>query len=107
MANLTTAAQIRAAVADLGTQEPCWAERYATGGRLLINGGWAQHTQFVTFPGGIVAQHDACTCQEGSGPIVCIHRVALAVIEHADGWPIGGWREITRTAGMTLRRCPA
>ena len=85
--NLTTAAQIRAAVADLGRAEPPWAERDQAGARLLISGGWHRHAQFVTFPGRIVAQRDACTCQEGSGPVLCLHRVALLVLDHAAGWP--------------------
>jgi len=83
----TTAAQIRAAVADLGRLEPPWAERYQAGARLLANGGWHQHEQFVTFPGSIVARRDACSCQEGGGPVLCLHRVALLVLDHAAGWP--------------------
>jgi len=74
MATLTTV-QIAAAVEQLGAAEPAWAERYATAARLLINGGWHRRPQFITFPGGIVTQPGACSCQEGTGPIVCIHRV--------------------------------
>lgn len=106
MANITLA-QIRQATADLGRQEPCWLERYQNAARLLVNGGWERHAQFVLFPHGIVAQPGACTCQEGRGPIVCLHRVALAILDHADGgWPVSGWTTIARTAGLTLRRCP-
>jgi len=83
----TTVAQIRAAVADLGRQDPPWAERYRAGGRLLINGGWERRSQFVVFPGEIVCQVDGCSCQEGTGPVLCLHRVALAVLDHASGWP--------------------
>jgi hypothetical protein len=82
MANIPLA-QIAAAVAALADQEPPWAERYATAARLLRNGGWQRHKQFVTFPGGVVTQGGACTCQEGGGPVVCIHRVALAVLDQA------------------------
>lgn len=101
------AATIRAATADLGGQEPCWLERYQAGARLLINGGWERRKQFVLFPHGIVTQPGACTCQEGLGPIVCIHRVALAILDHADGWPGAGWVIVARTADVTLRRRPA
>jgi hypothetical protein len=80
----TNTDQIRAAVAQLGTREPAWAERYQTGARLLINGGWNRHAQFVTFPGGVVCQMGGCSCQEGMGPIICVHRVALAVLDHAE-----------------------
>jgi hypothetical protein len=114
MATLPPAA-IHAAVAELGTHEPCWLERYQTGARLLLNGGWQRHTQFVTFPGGVVTQPGACTCQEGLGPIVCIHRVALAILDHADarpgrragGWPASGRTTIARTPDVALRRRPA
>jgi hypothetical protein len=77
-------AQIAAAIADLSAREPAWAERYETAARLLANGGWQRRVQFVTFPGGVVTQPGACTCQEGRGPIVCIHRVALQVLEQAE-----------------------
>jgi hypothetical protein len=83
MASINTN-QIRTAVAQLGAQEPAWAERYQTGARLLINGGWNRHAQFVTFPGGVVCQLGGCSCQEGMGPIICVHRVALAVLDHAE-----------------------
>jgi hypothetical protein len=82
MASITND-QIHQAAEQLGSQEPAWAERYGAGARLLINGGWERHTQFVTFPGGIVCQPGGCSCQEGTGPIVCIHRVALAILDHA------------------------
>jgi hypothetical protein len=88
------AAAIRAAVSDLGGQEPCWLERYQAGARLLTRGGWERRKQFVLFPHGIVCQPGSCTCQEGRGPIVCIHRVALAILDHADARPgrrAGGW----------------
>lgn len=84
MANRIDAAQIQAAAADLGRQERCWAERYGAGAKLLINGGWQRRSQFTTFPGGVVAQPGSCTCQEGSGPIVCLHRVALQLLDHAE-----------------------
>jgi hypothetical protein len=84
MANHINAAQLQAAVAQLGDAEPAWAERYGAGARLLINGGWTRHTQFVTFPGGVVCQPGACSCQEGMGPIVCLHRVALAILDRAE-----------------------
>jgi hypothetical protein len=75
---------IAAAVAALGSQEPAWAERYQSAARLLSNGGWQRTSQFVTFPGGIVTQPGACSCQEGQGPIICLHRVALAILDQAD-----------------------
>jgi hypothetical protein len=83
MASINTD-QLRQAVAALGAQEPAWAERYQSGARLLINGGWTRHTQFVTFPGGVVCQPGGCTCQEGQGPIICLHRVALAILDYAE-----------------------
>lgn len=83
MASITTA-QIRAAVASLGTQEPAWAERYGAGARLLTNGGWDRRAQCITFPGGVVCQPGGCSCQEGRGPIVCLHRVALAILDRAN-----------------------
>lgn len=82
MASINTA-QIRAAAAALGSRERCWAERYGAAARLLIHGGWDRHTQCVTFPGGIVTQPGGCSCQEGRGPIVCLHRVTLAILDRA------------------------
>lgn len=100
-------AAIRAAVADLGMREPCWLERYQAGGRLLINSRWDRRRQFIMFPQGIVTQPGGCSCQEGLGPIVCIHRVALQILDHAGGWPVSGWVTIARTATIILKRRPA
>lgn len=102
-----TTSQICQAVAELGRHEPCWRERYAAGARLLLHGGWERRKQFILFPRGIVAQPGGCSCQEGRGPVVCIHRVALQILDHANGWPAVGWVTIAQTPTLTLRRRPA
>src|SRR5262245_49645458 len=84
MAN-PTPAQIAAATAALGAAEPAWRERYEAAARLLRNSRWERHDQYTTFPGGVVTQPGGCTCQEGQGPIVCLHRVALQVLDAAGG----------------------
>ena len=113
MASITPAA-IRAATDQLGDQEACWAERYQAAAKLLINGGWLRRGQFVTFPPNVVAMtgYAGCSCQEGSGPIVCLHKVALAILALAEDmpepvgvWPEIGWTTIAQTASVTLRRC--
>ena len=111
MATVTTD-QIRAATEQLAGLSAAFGERYQAAAKLLLNGGWHRHGQFVRFPANIITMtgYAGCSCQEGSGPIVCLHKVALAILalaERPPAWPSAGWTTIARTAELELRRCPA
>lgn len=103
---------IRAATDTLAGLHAAFGERYQAAAKLLLNGGWHRHGQFVMFPPNVVAMtgYGGCSCQEGSGPIVCLHKVALAILalaERPSDWPRSGWTTIGRIDGAELRRCPA
>ncbi len=101
MASLITD-QIRTAAEQLGEAGAVLGRALPRGRQALACGGWQRRPQFVTFPGGIVTQPGACSCQEGTGPIVCLHRVALAILDRAAIPPVSA--AARRLADDTIAR---
>jgi len=82
---------IQAATAQLAIVDRAFAERFWTAQRLLTRSRWSWDGTTARL-GTHIATRQACTCQEGWGPIVCLHRVAAQILAYADGVsdPVGG-----------------
>jgi hypothetical protein len=74
---------IRAATIELSGQAPAFAARFASARNLLLRGGWTAEDVLVRFPGDVVTTRTVCTCQEGRGPVVCLHQIAISILRLA------------------------
>lgn len=110
MLSIEHEARIRAACADLCATAPELAVRFTAARNLLIQGGWTHLEGTVLFPGGIAASERECTCQEGRGPMVCLHQIARRIAQLAEApndWPVAEWLVLARAKTLELRHCPA
>lgn len=81
-ANSTTprAAAIAAACTYMSRLHGAFAERFEAAHRLLVRGGWTCAGTTLRFPDGVIVEGDACSCQEGRGPVVCLHQLAARML---------------------------
>ncbi len=81
---------IRAATEELCGLAPAFAASFTAARNVLLNVRWWRREQLVVFAGGISAGAGHCTCDNGSGPLGCEHKLAVRILlladEHAAGY---------------------
>jgi hypothetical protein len=80
---LTEAERITSARLYMTSLSPALGERFERAERLLGRG-YTRDGQLVRYQDGATATDQACNCQEGAGPIVCLHKLGARMLQIAD-----------------------
>ena len=85
MLSIDDAAAIRAATMELCTLHPPFAATFTSARNLLLRGGWEHSEAGTLIFGGasVICGIDHCTCRNGSGPLVCQHKLAARILHLA------------------------
>ena len=101
------AAAISEACAYMSLLHKAFAERFAAAHRLLQRGGWTCAGTTLRFPDDTIVEGEACSCQEGRGPVVCLHQLAarMLLIAIRQGAPATPAPAASETATATELHC--
>jgi hypothetical protein len=80
---LTEAERVTAARLYMTSLSPTFGERFERA-EILLGRGYTRVDQVVHFRDGTTATDQECSCQEGSGPIVCLHKLGARMLQIAD-----------------------
>jgi hypothetical protein len=80
---LTEAERITGARLYMAMLSPTFSERFEAAETLLTRG-YTRDGDTVRFRDGTVAAEEACSCQEGSGPVMCLHKLGARMLQIAD-----------------------